>query len=279
MTRGATTSTAPRASTRLVALLGSPVAHSITPQIQSAAFAACGLDVVALAFEVHADDLAVAVAGLGALGVLGANITIPHKQAVMELADERTAEAMEVGAANTLYWREGRLVADNTDAGGLQQVLESDVGLAPGDGAVIIGAGGAARAAGVALVRAGARVEVVARRPEAAAALAERLTALGGVVGPVERPRLVVNATPVGLHGETLPERFLHLSPGQVALDLLYGAVPTPFLQAAELAGASALDGLGLLLAQGALAFERWTGQVAPLEEMRQAAIAALARR
>lgn len=266
----------PTASTRLVALLGSPVAHSVTPQLQTAAFRAFGLDVLALAFEVGPGELADAVAGLGALGALGANITIPHKQAVMDLADELTAEAVAVGAANTLHWDQGRLLADNTDAAGLGRVLESDVGLAPGDGAVLVGAGGAARAAGVALVRAGARIEVVARRPEAAAELADRLRAMGGVVGAVQHPRLVVNATPVGLHGESLPDRFLRLRRGQVALDLIYGPLPTPFLRAAEATGATALDGVNLLVAQGALAFERWTGRPAPVDVMRAAARSAL---
>jgi len=275
--RGAATPALPTAGTRLVALLGSPVAHSLTPQLQTAAFSAAGLDAVALAFEVSPAALAPAVAGLGALGAMGANITIPHKRAVMDLADERTAEAVEVGAANTLLWREGHLVADNTDAAGLQQVLETDVGLAPGDGVVLVGAGGAARAAGVALVRAGARIEVVARRPDAAAGLAGRLAALGGVVGPVERPRLVVNATPLGLHGEALPGRFLALGRGQIALDLVYGSAPTPFLRAAREGGAAAFDGLNLLVAQGALAFERWTGQPAPVEAMQAAARAAVA--
>lgn len=262
----------PTAATRLVALLGSPVAHSLSPQIHASAFAECGVDAVYLAFDVGPEDVPAAVAGLGALGALGANVTVPHKRAVLDLADEVTAEAAAIRAANTLSWQDGRMIADNTDAPGLQQVLQHDVDLAPGDGVVLFGAGGAALACGVALGRCGARVEIVARRPEAALAVEERLVAAGGTAGSVLEPRLVLNATPLGLHGEALPARFMRLNRDQVALDLVYGPEPTPFLNAATAAGARALDGLGLLVAQAALSFERWTGREAPVKTMSAAA-------
>ncbi len=144
---------------------------------------------------------------------------------------------------------------------------------------MLFGAGGAALAAAVALGRAGARVEVVARRAEAAAAVGVGVAGAGGELGPAPDPRLVVNATPLGLHGAQVPDRFLHLGPGQVALDLVYGPEPTPFLRAAAAAGARAVDGRALLLAQAALSFERWTGVRAPLLAMSQAADAALPRK
>jgi len=267
----------PSAATRLIALLGDPVAHSASPQIHAAAFAATGVDLAYLAFRVPRERLGAAVHGLGALGAAGANVTVPHKQAVLALADEIGEEAREVGAANTLTWTASGVRADNTDAPGLARVLAEEVGLRPGDPVVLFGAGGAALAAAVALGRAGARVEVVARRAEAAAAVARRVAGCGGEPGPAPHPRLVVNATPLGLHGETLPERFLDLRPGQVALDLLYGPGPTPFLRAARAAGAAAVDGRGLLVAQAALSFERWTGVPAPVAVMAAAADAALA--
>jgi len=220
--------------------------------------------------------LADAVRGLGALGALGANVTVPHKQAVLVMADTVGEDARLAGAANTLTWEGGALAADNTDAPGLARVL-ADLGLRPGDPVVLFGAGGAALAAAVALGRAGARVEVVARRAEAAAAVGERVVDAGGEPGPTPDPRLVVNATPLGLHGEQVPDRFLHLGPGQVALDLVYGPEPTPFLRAAAAAGARAVDGRALLVAQAALSFERWTGVQAPLLAMSQAADAAVA--
>ena len=265
------------ASTRLVALLGDPVAHSVSPQIHAAAFAARGLDLAYLAFGVAHERLADAVRGLGALGAVGANVTVPHKVAVLRLADTVAEEAAAVGAANTLVWGAGGLVADNTDAPGLVRVLTGELGLEPGEPVVLFGAGGAALAAAVALGRVGARVEVVARQAEAAAAVAERVADAGGEMGPAAHPRLVVNATPLGLHGEPLPDRFMHLHADQVALDLVYGPEPTPFLRAAAAAGARAIDGRTLLVAQAALSFEIWTGLEAPLDAMAAAADAALA--
>lgn len=266
------------ARSRLVCLLGHPVGHSISPEIHSAAFASAGIDAVYVACDVEPSALPAAVAGLRALGFLGANVTVPHKRAVSALADERTPEAEAVGAVNTLYGEAGRLVADNTDATGLQDVLERDVGLAPGAGVLLFGAGGAARAAAVALGRLGARVEVLARRPEAARDVAALAARMGAAAGPVERPDLVVNATPLGLRGEALPERCMRLSRGQAALDLVYGADDTPFLAAARRAGAAAYDGVGMLVAQAARSFERWTAHPAPVGIMRDAARAALGR-
>jgi len=259
------------AATRLLALLGWPVAHSLSPQLHAAAIADAGLDLAYLAFGVPPEALEAAVAGLGALGALGANVTVPHKSAVLALADEVAPDAAAVGAANTLTWRDGRLVADNTDLPGLQVVL-ADLGVEAGDGVVLCGAGGAARAAAVALGRAGTRVEVVGRRPEAVTGVQEVLVAAGGSAGPVARPRLLVNATPLGLHGEAPPARLLALGPGQIALDLVYGREPTPFVRAARAAGATAADGLGLLVAQAALSFAIWTGVAPPHGVMQEAA-------
>jgi shikimate dehydrogenase len=267
------------AGTRLACLLGHPVAHSVSPQIHNAAFAAAGVDAVYVAFDVPPPALPGAVRALGELGALGANVTVPHKRAAWELADERSREAEVVGAANTLSWRDGRLVADNTDAPGLQAVL-ARIGLQRGEDAVIVGAGGAARAVAVALGRLGARVTVEARRPQAAAEVEALARVCGAAAGPPASavPRLVVNATPLGLHGERLPDRHMSLGRGQVAFDLLYGRAATPFLASARAGGAVAVDGLGLLVAQAALSFERWTGLAAPLEAMHLAAADAIGR-
>lgn len=266
------------ARTRLVLLLGHPVEHSVSPQIHSAAFAHLGLDAVYLAADVHPDDLPAAVAGLRALGAAGANLTIPHKLAVLDLVDSRTTEVEAVGAANTLYWDDGRLVADNTDAIGLERVLRDTVRVEPGDVALIFGAGGAARAAAVALGRVGAAVRVRARRPEAAALIDELARAHGAAeAAPHARPRLIVNATPLGLAGERLPDDLMELEPDQIALDLIYG--DTPFLRAARGRGATAVDGLGMLVGQAAASFERWTGLAAPVDVMAAAAARALGAR
>ncbi len=259
------------AATRLLCVLGHPVAHSRSPELHSAAIAATGVDAVYLAFDVAPEAFAAAIAGLRALrGWLGANVTIPHKAAALALADAATEEAAFVGAANTLFWdEEGRLVADNTDAVGLQQVLADDIGVAPGDRAVIVGSGGAARAAAVALGRLGAAVAVDARRPEAGAEVAELAVRAGGAAGADEGPpRLVVNATPLGRHGERLPERWMGLGAGQVALDLNVDPEPSPFLRAAAAGGARAVDGRGMLVAQAVAAFARWTGRRVPPERV-----------
>ena len=266
------------ASTRTVCLLGHPVAHSVSPQIHNAGFAAAGVDAVYVAFDVRPEQIAAAIDGLRALGVLGANVTVPHKRAAFQLADARTPEAQAVGAANTLWWDAQTLVADNTDARGLQEVLERDVRLEPGDEVLLFGAGGAARAAAVALGRLGARLAVRARRPEAAREVAGLAREAGATLTEGRAPRVVVNATPLGLHGEALPDPLMSLGPGQVALDLVYGPVDTPFLSAARAQGAAAFDGLGMLVAQAALAWTRWTGQPAPITAMSAAARAALGR-
>jgi shikimate dehydrogenase len=259
------------ATTRLVCLLGHPVTHSLSPQIHSAAFAAAGLDASYLAFDVHPDDLRTAVEGLRAIGFLGANLTVPHKVAVLDLVDDVTEEARGVGAANTLFWRDGRLTADNTDAAGLEQVLRTQVGVRPGDHVLLFGAGGAARAAAVAFGRCGAAVRVRARRVEAAAAVDALARRSGGAeADPALSPRIVVNATPLGLHGEHLPDDLMRLDQGQVALDLIYGA--TPFLESAAARGVPAIDGLAMLVGQAAASFTRWTGLPAPRDAMERAA-------
>lgn len=264
------------AATRLLCLLGHPTAHSLSPQIHAAALAEVGVDAAYLAFDVHPAELDSAVAGLRAVGFLGANVTVPHKRAVLDLVDGLTDEVRTVGAANTLFWDDGRLLADNTDAVGLEGVLREEIGVAAGDQVLIFGAGGAARAAAVALGRCGASVQVRARRIEAAAEIDDLARRAGGTDGRSGPPRLVVNATPLGLHGEHLPDDLMALRPGQVALDLIYG--DTPFLAAARQRGAGAVDGLSMLVRQAAASFERWTGNAAPLVVMRRAARAASGR-
>lgn len=268
-------------------LFGHPVAHSVSPAIHNAAFAAIGIDVEYRAVDVSPEELPEAVAAFRAHGDIGVNLTIPHKLAVLELADGRTEETRLIGAANTLFWQDGALMADNTDARGLERAIRDTWDPAPGGKAVLLGSGGAARAAAVALARLGLAVAVVARRPVPAESVAATAAELGAeAVGlPLEHAAaaldgavLVVNATPLGLHGEAVPEPFLRLRPGQMALDLVYGREDTPFLAAARAAGLPAADGLGMLVGQAALAFERWTGAPAPVQEMRRAAEAALER-
>ena len=236
------------------------------------------------------DRLGEVVGALGAVGCVGANVTVPHKQAVVAHCDRLTDEARTIGAVNTLTWTEHGLEGHNTDAVGLHRALD-EVGAGRGP-AVLLGTGGAARAAVVALVRRGADVLVVGRRPAAAADVAALGASVAGDGGPavtamgldadtlgerVAAAELVVNATPLGMQREALPAPFMALSPAQTAYDLVYAPPDTPFLQAAEAAGAAAHHGLSMLVHQAAVALERWTGRDAPVDVMRRAAETALA--
>ncbi|HEX2047234.1 MAG TPA: shikimate dehydrogenase [Acidimicrobiales bacterium] len=275
--------TGPGASTRLAAVIGSPVRHSLSPAMHNAAFAELGLDWVYLAFDVAPGTVAAAFAGARALGLGGLSVTIPHKAAALAEVDDVTPVARAVGAVNTVVAQDGgRLLGDNTDGAGFLASL-SDEGFDP-DGRVclVVGAGGAARAVVHALARAGAREVMVANRTpergETASAVAGdvgRATSAGEVV----RADLVVNATPLGLAGSTpedLPVDPTLLRPGQLVLDLVPNPAITPLMRAARQAGCRTAGGLGMLVHQGALAFEQWTGRPAPLGVMRAAAVRAL---
>lgn len=277
----------PTAGTRCLAVLGWPVSHSLSPVMHNAALAAQGLDLAYLALPVPSDELLGTVRALGRVGFVGANVTVPHKQAVMGACDDLTEEARLVGAVNTLSWSDGSLTGHNTDAVGLQWALV-EAGASDGGAAVVLGTGGAARATVVACVRLGMEVTVVGRRPDAARDVAEVGLAAGGsarslavgeeaAAGALDDASVVLNATPLGMEREELPGPFMDLHPGQLAYDLVYTPPDTPFLVAAASAGARTEHGLSMLVHQAAVAYEGWTGQVAPVEVMRAAAEGALA--
>lgn len=274
----------PGPATRLVALLGDPVAHSGSPAMHNAAFAREGIDAVYLAFRVAAGDLAAAVAGLRALGAVGANVTVPHKEAALALADRAEPTARRAGAANVLAFGPDGVEAANTDVPGFLAALEeSGVELA-GRRVAVLGAGGAARAVVLAALQARAReVTVLARRPERAAALCRALDAGGRAVpaawgagtGAALPPgvEVVVNCTPLGLRpGDPVPVADLGaVAPGGVVVDLIYNPPETPLLAAARAAGLQAAGGAGMLVWQAALSWERWFGRRGPVGAMRDA--------
>lgn len=279
----------PSATTRLVALIGWPVDHSLSPALHNAAFREQELDLVYVALPTPPGRLELVVRALGETGAVGANVTVPHKQAVLPLCDRLTDEAELVGAVNTLAWGPGGVLGENTDAAGLEQVLRDEVGVPLGSRAVVLGTGGAARACAVACGRLGLHTTFVGRRPDAADDLARLARQVGApesdaiglgtgelVREVVESATLVANATPLGMEDETLPEPFQRLAPGQIAYDLVYRPNETPFLRAAHEAGAETAHGLGMLVAQAAVSYERWTGQPAPTGTMSAAALAAL---
>jgi len=271
-------------ATRVAAVLGWPVTHSLSPVIHNAAFEALEMDWTYVALPVEPGAVPAAIAGLRALGIAGANVTMPHKEAVADVMDELTDDATRLRAVNTIEARGDRLVGHNTDAPGFARFLERDAGFDPaGKTAVVFGAGGAARACALAVARAGlTRIVVALREPARAAPLAAALEGFETEVRAVAFDNaedftadLVVNATPLGARGEDLPVP--KIGAEGLLVDLLYRPTVTSAQQAARAAGARAFGGLGLLLHQAALSFELWTGRPAPLEVMSAAAVAALA--
>jgi shikimate dehydrogenase len=259
--------------TTYLGVCGWPVAHSRSPQMHNAALAAVGLhDWRYLRLPLPPELFAETVRALPAAGFRGVNVTIPHKEAALALADEGTDAARAIGAANTLTFEDARISADNTDAPGLLAAIGEPVA---GRTALVLGAGGAGRAAAWALRRAGAEVAVWNRTPERARALAARIGVRA--VEVAEGADVVINCTSVGLDGaedpfKALPIEADELGAGSLVVDMVYRAGGTRFLEAARTRGARVIDGLEVLVAQGAASFERWTGMEAPREAMREAA-------
>jgi shikimate dehydrogenase len=272
--------TAPRlitGATRVVGVIGDPVAHSRSPAMHNAAFDALGLDWVYVAFPVARGGGAAAVRSVRALGLAGLNVTMPHKSDAATACDDLTPAAAALGAVNTvLVDQDGALIGHSTDGAGFLRALgDEDVDVS-GRRCVVVGAGGAARAIAHSLGDAGADVTVAARRPDqarSAAALAPGGTAVAEQDVAVEGFDVVVNATPLGMHGEPPPFDPARLRSGQFVFDTVYPG-ETPLLAEARARGAGAAGGLGMLVHQGALAFELWTGRVPPLDIMRAAAAA-----
>jgi shikimate dehydrogenase len=269
-----------------LAVIGQPVAHSRSPAMHSAAFEALGIDDEWTygAIELSPEDFPCRVSELPADGYVGANVTVPHKQAALAIADEASDVAFAIGAANTLSFRDGDIFAENTDAPGfLASLPERPAGMR----ALVMGAGGAARAVLWALAREGADVYVWNRTPARAREVAAqfRVTALATGdwrlgTGDFD---LLVNATSVGMDGSTtpngadsdlkgLPIGADDLSDTQVVVDLVYASGETDLTRAARGRGAAVVDGLEVLVRQGAESFRIWTGLTPPLDVMREAA-------
>jgi shikimate dehydrogenase len=264
-------------ATRVTGLIGDPVAHSRSPAILNAAYRATGLHWVYVAFPVRAGAGGDAVRAARVLGLVGINVTMPHKADAARACDELTADARALGAVNVVTIADdGRLLGSSTDGEGFLRSVR-DEGFDPAGADVLVaGAGGAARAIVLALGGAGARVTVAARRPEAAAAAARLVPGGRGMPLAGLEPggfALVVNATPLGMRGEPGPVAAEALNPGQLVVDTVYHPMETPFLTAARSHGIHAVNGIGMLVHQAALAFESWTGTAAPLDAMRGAAL------
>lgn len=269
----------------MVGVIGSPVRHSLSPVLHNAAFAALGINWVSVAFDVAPGQAAAALEGVRALGLAGLSVTMPHKAEVAALVDDRTEIATRLRAVNCVINEGGLLHGANTDGEGFLASLARAAGFEPsGKRCLVVGGGGAARAVVDALAVAGAgEVAVVNRTP----ARAIEVAALAGGAGraldradaaQIAQSDLVVNATPVGMAGVDrgtdsggegpwlVPPSLCHA--GQVVCDLVYAPRPTPWLAAAADAGATTVDGLGMLVHQAAAQIARWTGQPPPVDVM-----------
>ena len=273
-----------RPATNFVGVLGWPLEHTLSPVLHAAAFRQMGLDWVYLAWPVEPEDLGDAIAGLRALGALGANVTMPHKETVMGFLDELSGDARTVGAVNTVQRIGRRLVGHNTDVDGFRHFLEGDAGLdASGMRVLVLGAGGAARAVVRALDGLGAaELAVAARNVDKGSKLVELAGRAQGKALSWEDATataadydMVVNATPVGTgDGDPLPN--VEWRSGHVVVDLVYEPPSTNLVERARAGGARAWGGIGMLVHQAAAAFQIWTGQDPPLETMSAAALHAI---
>ncbi len=263
--------------TKIYGILGRPVTHSLSPAMHNAAFRALQVNAVYVAFPVQ--DLPRALAGVRGLGIGGVSVTIPFKEEIIPLLDELDRESATIGAVNTVVRRMGRLVGYNTDWLGAIAALKGQTALA-GAHVLILGAGGAARAIAYGLREAGGRVTVTdvdrARAESLAGDLGIEALPLASLA---QCPAtMLINATPVGMapNADALPIAPDLLGRFALVMDIVYRPLATRLLQEAKARGCATIDGLQMLIHQGAAQFELWTGQQAPLEVMSQAAYAAL---
>ena len=268
-------------TTRLLGVIGDPVAHSRSPRMQNAALHALGLNWAYVPLPVKAANLESVLRGLQAVGFVGVNVTVPHKEAVAQLVDELRPTAQASGSVNTVIFAEdGRLIGDSTDGPAIAAAIASEIEETYRGSVLVLGAGGSARAAAAALAQDGCAVQIHARRFEAADALARDLAGSGNVEAVAELPDpvggVVVNCTPVGalVDPDGMPLPASRLLDVRVVVDLAYrgDATPTPLITAAAETGCAVVDGLEVLARQGAKALEIWTGESAPLEVMLAAA-------
>ena len=274
--------------TKVCGLIGDPVEHSMSPAMHNAAFRELGLDYIYLPFRVKKEEVGKAIDGMRAFNFRGLNVTIPHKVAVMPLLDELDPLAEKIGAVNTIINNDGKLTGYNTDAGGFLRALLAK-GIEPaGKSVAVIGAGGAARAITFILADKKARLVIFNRIEELewAKDLAGRITqTFGQKVEALELNRenlarvlnkadILVNATSVGMSPNTgdSPVEADLLRPGLAVYDIVYNPVKTRLLREAEAVNAKTIGGLDMLVGQGALAFEMWTGQKAPVKLMKSEA-------
>jgi len=274
----------PSGKTKVCGIIGDPIEHTMSPVMHNAAFQKLGLDYVYLPFRVRPEELDKAIGGMRALNIRGLNVTIPHKVAVIPFLDKLSPLAEKIGAVNTIVNHEGILTGDNTDATGFLQALLAQ-GVEPaGKKIVLLGAGGAAQGISFILAEGGARLVILNRRLQRAEALARRITQVfnkevealvlseQNLTMALDKADILVNTTSAGMIPDVaetpVPARLLRA--GLIVFDIVYNPVRTRLLREAEVADARTINGLDMLVWQGALAFEQWTCQKAPLDLMRE---------
>lgn len=266
-----------------VGVFGDPVDDNPTVVMEQAAFDAEQIPMEYLTIQVKKGDLEDAIKGLRAMNFTGINITMPHKGEVIQYLDEISESARIMGAVNTVYWKDGKLAGENTDGKGFMKSLEDGKVEVEGKNAVILGAGGAARAIAVELARTGIRnITVINKNRDRGQLLVDiinkKTTANGKFVvwdgcAQIEKGTdILVNATPIGFLNDEKPEiAYENLPQDLVVCDVIPNKMKTSFLQEAEKRGLKTFNGLEMLVNQGALAYELWTGRKAPVEIMKQA--------
>ncbi len=275
--------------TKLIGIFGDPIDHSLSPHMHNAAFAHLGLDYAYVPFHVKDDKLGSAVEAIRALNLRGVNVTVPHKEEVMQYLDQLDEQAEHIGSVNTIVNEEGTLKGYNTDGHGYIKSLEEEAQLnLEGMNIMILGAGGSARSILSALITKNpAEIVIVNRTVERAVALCEEfqkhtkttnikaLSTTDGLFGhEIEETKLFINATTMGMLDIEIPPIPLeHLQPSAVISDIVYSPINTPLIKEAEAMGFKVHRGLGMLIYQGAIGFELWTGEKAPVDVMRKIAL------
>ena len=281
--------------TKVCAVIGDPVEHSLSPCFQNAAFQHLKLDFIYVAFTVKAENLGDAISGVRSLGIYGLNVTMPHKISVIKYLDELDERADRIKSVNTILNRNGKLIGYTTDGIGVLNALKYN-GVDPkGKKVVILGAGGAARSASYALSEVAGELVILNRTIERARNLASKVRKLIGshvnvkwdglteesLRREVREADILINATPVGMspnvNGTLVEKRLLH--PDMVVFDMIYHPLKTRLLREAEEVGAKTINGLSMLIHQGAASFKIWTGVEAPVDVMMKAAEEEIRRR
>jgi shikimate dehydrogenase len=279
-------------ATKVVGVIGDPIEHSLSPRMHNAAFEYLGLDYLYLPFRVLEKDLKNAVRGAKAFNLKGFNVTIPHKVSIIKFLDDVDSTARKIGAVNTVVNEEGKLLGYNTDGLGALEALREE-GVDPeGKKIVVIGAGGASRAITFQLASICSKLVILNRTRIRAVKLAGELASVGSVVeggsltlkslgSSLNDSDILINTTSVGMHPDVnespVPEEFLHKD--LVVFDIIYNPLETLLLRYARNVGAKSVNGVGMLVNQGAIGFKMWTGYEAPKDIMRKAVVENLSRR